>query len=184
MISFALARPLRAILPFAFVLVAAQASAQNAPAQPAQGSVALQTQPASKSHLDAAAELMSQVGASKMFDAFIPNMQSQITGLVTRTRPELLNDLKGAISEVQPEFEKQKEQLLQSAVQIFARAMTEQEIKETLVFIKTPTGQKFLDMQGQAVNSIVVMLDQWSKQMAVDMFARVREVMKKKGHEL
>ena len=44
--------------------------------------------------------------------------------------------------------------------------------------------EKFLDTQGQSANAIAAMLDQWNRQLSVDMFARVREEMKKKGHDL
>ena len=176
----------RFALPFALMLFAAPALAQQPAtpqAAPSGAPVALATTPPAASHIAVALELMQQIGAARMFEAFIPNMQSQITGVVTRTRPELSADLKTVLTDVQPEFDQQKKQLLDSAILVFARAMTEQEIKDTLTFIKTPAGQKFLDTQGQAVNTIVVMLDQWSKQMSVDMFARVREGLQKKGHD-
>jgi hypothetical protein len=178
-----------AALTLALVLAAAPASAQAPAQQPAtppgaQPGLALQVQPPSANHLALARELMTQIGVARMFDTFVPNMSRQITGLVTRTRPDLAPDLKVAIETVVPEFEKQKASLVESAVTVFARAMTEQELGETMNFLRTPAGQKFLDTQGQAVNTIAVMLDQWNRQLSVDMFERVRAEMKKKGHDL
>ncbi len=176
-------RSMRHVLTIASILVAAPAFAQQPAAAPP-ANVALPATPPTAAHKAAALELMQQIGAARMFDAFIPNMQSQITGTITRTRPELAGDLKSVLAEIQPEFDKQKSQIVDSSILVFTRAMTEQELKETLTFLKSASGQKFLDTQGQAVNTIVVMLDQWNKQMSVDMFARVRAEMKKKGHDI
>ena len=178
-----LARPLRYAL-LAVLLTGPVVAQQAAPAPGGPGSVSLTTTPPTPTHLAAARELMEQVGAARLFDAFIPNMQIQITNLVTRTRPELGADLKSALTAIAPEFEKQKAQLQDSAVVVFARSMTEQELKDTLVFLHTAAGQKFLDTQGQAVNTVAIMLDQWNRQLSVEMYDRVRAEMKKNGHDL
>ena len=162
----------------------AQTTAQAQAQQPNQGNLTLAVTPPSPAHLAVALELMQQIGAARMFDSLVPNMGSQIVNTILRTRPELTNDLKAVITKISPDFDKQKQGLIDSAVLIFARAMTEQELRETVTYMKTPAGQKFLDTQSQTITTVAAILDQWNRQLSVDMFDRVRAEMKLKGHEL
>jgi hypothetical protein len=161
-----------------------QARAQAPAPQQNQGGLALAVTPPTAAHLSIAHELMQQIGAERMFDALVPNMGSQIANTILRTRPELTTDLKDVIAKISPDFDKQKQGLIDSAVLIFARAMTEQELRETVTYMKTPAGQKFLDTQSQTITTVASLLDQWNRQLSVEMFDRVRAEMKLKGHEL
>jgi hypothetical protein len=173
---------------FGFVLASGsmlnQARAQAPAPQQNQGGLALAVTPPTAAHLSIAHELMQQIGAERMFDALVPNMGSQIANTILRTRPELTTDLKDVIAKISPDFDKQKQGLIDSAVLIFARAMTEQELRETVTYMKTPAGQKFLDTQSQTITTVASLLDQWNRQLSVEMFDRVRAEMKLKGHEL
>ena len=74
--------------------------------------------------------------------------------------------------------------LLIQAARIVASSMTDDELKETVTFLKTPGGKKYIEMQPQVMNGVVSSLDAWNRQLAVEMMVRVRAEMKKKGHDL
>ncbi len=180
-------------LPLALLLGAAPAFAQApAPAQPAQAQapaspqpgVSLAVTPPSAEHLGFARELLSQIGAERLIETVVSNMVARLSQTVTATRPELTNDLKAVMDSIRPEFDKQTPLVVEDAARVFSRAMTEQELRETVTFLKSPAGQKYLDTQGQSVSMISSMMEQWSRQLSQQMFEKARAEMKKKGHDI
>ena len=111
-------------------------------------------------------------------------MVTRMMTSVTATRPELTNDMKTVMEQVRVEYDKQTGLVLSDAINVFVRAMTEQELRETTTFLRSPAGQKYLDTQGQSVAQISNMLEQWSKQISQSMFEQARAEMKKKGHDI
>ncbi len=183
-------------LPLALLLGAAPALAQQpapAPAQPApaqapaasaQPGMSLAVTPPTAEHLAFARELLNQIGAERLIETVVGNMVARLTQTVTATRPELSNDLKTVMDSIRTEFDKQTPLVVEDAARVFSRAMTEQELRETVTFLKSPAGQKYLDTQGQSVNIISGMMEQWSRQMSQQMFEKARAEMKKKGHDI
>lgn len=180
-------------LPLALLLGAAPAFAQApAPAEPApaqapagaQPGMSLAVTPPTAEHMGFARELLSQIGAERLIESVVGNMVARLSQTVTATRPELTNDLKGVMESIRPEFDKQTPLVVEDAARVFSRAMTEQELRETVTFLKSPAGQKYLDTQGQSVGTISQMLEQWSRQLSQQMYEKARVEMKKKGHDI
>ncbi len=174
-------------MPLAILLAATPALAQQpapaAPANPA-GGVSLAVTPPSEAHIAMARELVNHIGAERLIQAIVPNMVTRMMTSVTATRPELTNDMKTVMEQVRVEYDKQTGLVLSDAINVFVRAMTEQELRETTTFLRSPAGQKYLDTQGQSVAQISNMLEQWSKQISQSMFEQARAEMKKKGHDI
>jgi hypothetical protein len=138
----------------------------------------------SKSHLAAAKELVSQTQVAKTFDVFVPQLGIRLQNNVLRTRPELKKDLDAVLDKVVPELEKEKNALIDKTAQFFAEAMSEAEIKAVTEFHKTPAGKKFLAQQPKVLDRMVVIIDDWNRDLSERMLTRVREEMKKKGHDI
>ena len=132
-----------------------------------------------------ARELVLLAGIDRGYQGFVPEMLRELNGNITRTRPELLADMNAVMTSViVPEFMKRTQDMTDQAARIVASSMTDDELKETVTFLKTPGGKKYIEMQPQVMNGVVSSLDAWNRQLSVEMMVRVRAEMKKKGHDL
>lgn len=188
-----IARP--AILAFALALSAAPALAQQpapprptapaaAPAAPAAAADTIPIPNAAPSHLAAAREVVIGSGILRSFDGAIFDTIRQTNLTVTRTRPELVNDMKATFEKLQPEMLKLTEDMIVNTSRIYTALMSEQECKDVAAFFKTPHGKKFIEAQPVVFANISDVMEPWRKHIAQRVLEMVREEMKKKGHQI
>ena len=180
---FHLARPL--VAAFIVALAAAPANAQQvAPTLSPRPGATLPIPNATPEHLAAARELVAASGLASSFLEVIPSLMGQVNLTVTNTRPELIPDMKATLEALAPEFGKYPEDMLNTAARIYPAVMTEQECKDALAFFRTPVGKKFIDVQPTVIGNMNPIIQNWAQQVSAKMMERVREEMKKKGHQI
>jgi uncharacterized protein len=156
---------------------------QQPPAQPAQAATA----PAptySETHLAAARDVVIGSGLSRGFDGMVPQIADQIRTSFSRTRPELIKDMEEALRPMVDELSRQTDQMIGAASRLFAGRMSEPELKEIGAFFKTPAGQKYVNTQGPMLNELFAEMQVFSQTLGNIMMDRLREDMRKKGHQL
>jgi uncharacterized protein len=158
----------------------AQPAAQNTPpGQTGPGSAT-----SSPSHLAAARALVVACGMSRSFSIIIPQFMDQIGSSLTQTRPELRHDLNDVLTALKPEFDKQADEMVDIAAQIYVKQMSEQDLKAAVAFFESPAGKKYVETQPAFLTEVVTAMQGWQGKISTDMMTRVRAEMKKKGHEL
>lgn len=171
-------RPLRAALVGAsLVLPFAAVAQQPAPAPAAASQI-------SASHLAAARDVVAASGISRSFEPLVGQFMDQIAATTTRTRPELINDMKAVMAQLKPEFEKQTAEITDVTARIFAGKLSETELKDAATFFKSASGKKYVETQPLVLDEVVAAMQGWSEKLSTDMMTRVRAEMKKKGHEM
>lgn len=169
----------------ALALAAAAPAPVFAQAQPKPPAYMPATSPVSDAQFALAKEVVQLAGIDRGFQGFVPELLKELNGNVTRTRPELINDMNAVMKDVMvPEYNKRTMEMTDQAARLVANAMSEDELKQTVAFLKTPAGKKYIDMQPQVMSQVIASLDAWNRQLAVEMMDRVRAEMKKKGHDL
>jgi hypothetical protein len=161
-------------------LCAAPALAQQQRAAPAATAAAQ----ISTEHLEAAKEVVRLSGIGRTFEIFLPQLADQTVATLTRTRPEIRNDLIAVLRAIAPEFEKRSEQMIETTARHFAGVMGEQALKETAAFFRSDAGKQYVAMQPRVIDQMVISLDAWNRLMSEDLMSRVRVEMRKKGHTL
>lgn len=139
---------------------------------------------AAPSHLAAAEELVAASGLAASFLQIVPSLMGQINANISQTRPEIAADLKATLDQLAPEFGQYPQEMMTSAARIYTAVMTEQQCKDALAFFKSPTGKRFVDVQPTIIGNMGPILQNWRQRISVTMMDRVREEMKKKGHEI
>jgi hypothetical protein len=160
------------------------AAAQASPQDPAATQAAPEAAEPSAAHVQAARELILATGISRSFQIIIPEFMDQIGVTLTQTRPELTNDLLAVMGQLKPEFDKQADEMIDLSARIYARLLTEDEIRAILAFFKSDAGRKYVGAQPLFLNQLVAGMQAWQQKISVNMMTRVREEMKKKGHDL
>jgi hypothetical protein len=158
----------------------AQQPPAAAPATPGSATPA----PASPSHLAAARALVVASGMSRSFSVVIPQFMDQIGASLTQTRPELIRDLNDVLSQMKPEFDKFADEMVDIAAQIFAKQLSEADLKAAAAFFDSAAGKQYVAAQPAILTDIVTAMQGWQGKVSTDMMTRVRAEMKKKGHDI
>lgn len=135
-------------------------------------------------HLAAARELVIASGMSRSFSALVPQTMERLAATFIQTRPELAPDLNAVLAELKPVFEKRTDKIIDAAARIFARLMSETEIKAADTFFESAAGKKYVEVEPAFFNEVVNAMQDWQQTLSQDLLASVREAMKKKGHEM
>jgi len=144
----------------------------------------LASAPASAADLKLAREVVEVSGAASSFKDIVPIFLDEAKRTFVRTNPELSKDLDQAIKVVAPEFERRREQLLDQIAGIYAARFTDQELTEIKAFYETPAGVKLVKALPGVLQESYDKTNAWSRQMSQDVVTRLREELKKKGHDM
>ncbi len=158
--------------------IRAQAPAPAAPAaQPALAPLP------SASHLQAARDvvIVSGVGSTftNIYNDFVVNTRQNLV-----TRPEVMKDLEAVFAALKAEADKRVEDMTAQAALVFARGMSEQELKEVAAFFNSPVGRKYNQARPQMINDVYAILQPWAFRTTDFMFQYTRAEMKKRGHDI
>lgn len=157
------------------VLAAPLALAQTgAPAQPA----------ATESQLAAARDLIISSGAQRTFDSVLPSVVGQVRQTFSRQHPEMIKDIEASLKDIEPEVEAKRADILDIAAKVYAARLTEQELKDSAAFFKSPTGQKYVQSQPVIFDDLFSEVRNWMAQLSDFTVSRLRTEMKKRGHDL
>ena len=117
--------------------MAQPAAPDTSPGQTGPGSAA-----PSPTHLAAARALVVACGMSRSFSSIIPQFMDQIGSSLTQTRPELSHDLNAVLTGLKPEFDKQADEMVDIAAQIYVKQMSEPGFEVGGGLLREPGGKK------------------------------------------
>ncbi|MHB2167927.1 DUF2059 domain-containing protein [Alsobacter sp. R-9] len=158
------------------------AQAAPAPAQPAPSA----TSPAgpTASHLAIARDVVQLSGLSRSFEFIVPQYSEQLKATFATTRPEIMKDLDKTLQDLRPEFEAQRNDILNAAARVFAGRINEADLKEIAAFFKSPAGSRYVSAQPQVMEDLFGEMQAWSRRLSEFMMSRVRAEMKKKNIDM
>ncbi len=131
-----------------------------------------------------ARQIVTGSGMGRTFDGIVPQLVNQIGQSISRTRPELLPDLKLVLAAIETEFTPQTAKMVDIAANVFATKLSDAEMKDVAAFFNSASGKKYVASQPVVLDEIVVGMDAWRTALGGQMSQRVRDEMKKKGHDL
>jgi uncharacterized protein len=168
------------------VAVMALACAAISPALAQQSAKPSATAPSTPTpqQVSLARDVVLYSGIARSFETVVPQYFDQISGNLTRTRPELVQDLKIVMAGLKPEFDKRVDEMIDNAARIYAAHLNEQQLKDAAAFFKSPSGVAYTQVQPALMNDLFPAMQAWQKQLSEDMVTRIRAEMKKKGHDI
>ncbi|WP_395666398.1 DUF2059 domain-containing protein [Methylocella sp.] len=166
---------------FALALAAGPTAAQAQKPAPAPAAAANVIKP---SHLAAARALVLASGMARSFTVVPAQFVGQIADSIVQTRPELAGDLKEVLNNLQPEFERLPDEMVGVAAQIFAQRMSEADLSAAVAFFTSAAGKAYVASQPLVLGDIMTAMQGWQGKLSTQMMSRVREEMKKKGHDI
>lgn len=131
-----------------------------------------------------AKELIVLKGSTQLWDAVVPGVIEQVKGVFMQTNPALGRELNDVAAQLRTEFAPRATQLVDQVAQLYARTFTEQELKDALVFYKSPLGRKIVSEEPKVLDDGFRRIQQWANKFSEEVMGRMRAEMKKKGYDL
>jgi uncharacterized protein len=143
-----------------------------------------QSQQPSAASLQVAKQLITVTHATTVFDPLIAGVVEQAKLLFLQQNPGLGKDLNEVAGKIRKELQPRFSQITNEVALLYAKNFTEQELKEILVFYKSPAGQKLLQKQPKVIDSSMQFAQNWANKLSDEVIEKMRDDMKKKGHNL
>ena len=139
---------------------------------------------ASPAAIAAAKEILQIKNAGAMYAGAVP-------GLVEKTKVALIQqnlnyqkDLNEVAPIVAKELEGRQNEIGEGMAQIYASEFTEQELKDLVVFYKSPLGQKLITSEPRAIGLSMAFMNSWAQNFSETVMGAFRAEMRKRGKEI
>jgi hypothetical protein len=132
----------------------------------------------------AAKELITVKGAAAIYDPLVPGVVEQARRALLQANPTLGKDLNEVALKLRAEFAPRSAEAVNDAAKLYAARFTEQELKDTLAFYKSPLGRKLLAEEPKILDQSMKNAQSWADQLSQEVITRIRAEMKKRGHDI
>jgi len=140
--------------------------------------------PASPAALAAAKEILAMKNASGMYASAVPNIVQQTKDQLLQSNLNYQNDLNEVAVVVAQKLAGREKEIGDGMAMIYANEFTEQELKELVVFYKSPLGQKLLASEPRAIQLSMSYMNQWARNFSEVVNGEFRAEMRKRGKEI
>ena len=131
-----------------------------------------------------AKEIIVAKGAATMYDPVVANLIERTKGALLQTNIMLSRELNEVTAKLRTELAPRSAELVNDAARLYAARFTEQELRNTLAFYKSPLGQKVIAEEPAILNQSMSNVETWAGKFAEEVMIKFRAEMKKKGHDL
>ena len=162
-------------LALALAMAALPAAAQQAAAPP---------KAASPAAIAAAKEILAMKNASAMYQNAVPNIVQHTKDTLLQSNINYQKDLNEVAVIVAKDLAGREKEIGEGMAQIYANEFTEQELKDLVIFYKSPLGQKLLANEPRAIQSSMAYMNQWAQQFGEIVNGEFRAEMRKRGKQI
>lgn len=131
-----------------------------------------------------ASEILDIKGSMTIFAPLIPGVVEQSKNTLLQMNPSLFKDLEAVAADLRKEYAPRLQALRQDVVKIYASRFTEQELKDTLTFYKSPLGKKLFTEEPAFVERTMSTAQDWAVKLNEETLQRMRAELRKRGHAL
>lgn len=146
--------------------------------------VPAQAQQPSAGAMAAAKELVETVGAAREFQSITTAVIVQSAGAFLQADPKLSKDLNEIAEGLVTEYAPRRSEIPNEVIKLYATNLTEQELKESIAFYKSPTGKKLLEKSQFILGESMKKAEAWGLKLREEVSAKIRAELKKRGHNL
>jgi len=155
-------------------LTAAPVGAQQAPA----------LKPATPAAMAAAREILALKTVNIMYANAVPGIVERTKNTLMQSNLNYQKDLNEVAVIVAKGLAGREKEIGEGMAQVYANEFTEQELKDLVVFYKSPLGQKLIANEPRAVQGSLNFMNQWAQNFAEVVNGQFRAEMKKRGKEI
>jgi uncharacterized protein len=164
-------RLLAALLALALMSLARPAAAQNPP----------NSSPAA---ILIAKQIVELKGARQLFTPLVRGVVEKVKDQFMQTNFMWAKDLNEVAASLEKDYAPRVDELIDMSARIYASHFTEAELKQLLAFYQSPVGRKALAEEPKALDESMASGGQWGDNLADEVLVKIRDEMKKRGHDL
>jgi len=131
-----------------------------------------------------AKEVVTLKGGMVMFEPLIPGVVETAKNVFLQQNPMLSKELNEVAAQLRSELDVRRAELGNEIAKVYAQHFTEQELKDIATFYRTPLGHKMVIEEPKALQDSLKSAQAWADNLSREVFDRIRDEMKKKGHNL
>ena len=165
-------RLLAALVALALIGLARPAAAQNPPPAPSPGALLV------------AKQIVELKGARQLFTPLVRGVVEKVKDQFMQTNFMWAKDLNEVAANLQKDYAPRVDELVDLAARIYASHFTEAELKQLLAFYQTPVGRKAITEEPKALDESMASGGNWGDALADEVVVKIRDEMKKRGHDL
>jgi uncharacterized protein len=158
-----------ALVAFATIAAAGSASAQG---QPSPNAILL------------AKQIIQLKGVDAMMNPIARGVVEKVKGSVMQTNFMFQKDIDEISVQLHKEFDGRSSELVDHTAELYASRFPEPELKQILTFYQSPLGQKMIVEEPKVIDQSLQEAGTWADKLSGDIMARMREEMKKRGHDI
>ena len=132
----------------------------------------------------AAREILAMKNASAMYASAVPNIVEQTKNALLQSNLNYQKDLNEVAVIVAKNLAGREKEIGDGMAKVYANEFSEQELKDLVMFYKSPLGQKLLSTEPRAIQFSMAYMNQWAQLFAETVNGQFRAEMRKRGKEI
>ena len=165
-------RLLAAMVALALIGVARPVAAQNPAPNPSPAALML------------AKQIVELKGARQLFTPLVRGVVEKVKDQFMQTNFMWAKDLNEVAATLEKSYAPRVDELVDMSARIYASHFTESELKQLLAFYQTPVGHKAIVEEPKALDESMAGGGQWGENLSDEVIVKMRDEMKKRGHDL
>jgi uncharacterized protein len=131
-----------------------------------------------------AKELVTVKGAKTLYEPLVAGVIEKAKGMFLQTNPMLGKDLNEVAAKLRADLAPRSAEVLTDTARLYATRFTEQELKDTLAFYKSPLGRKLLAEEPIIADQSMKSATSWAEKFSEEVISKMRTEMRKRGHDI
>src|SRR5215469_6763387 len=123
-------------------------------------------------------------GATALYSPLVSGVIERTKSVFLQTNPMLSKDLNEVAAKLHGEYGARSAELVNEVAKLYASRFTEQELKDTLAFYKSPLGRKLIVEEPAILDQSMKTAQTWAENLSQEVIAKMRAEMKKRGHDI
>jgi uncharacterized protein len=131
-----------------------------------------------------AKQIVQLKGVDRMMDPIPRGIVEKTKNVIMQTNFMFQKDINEITDQLHKEFDSRSAELVDLTARNYASRFSEPELKQILTFYQSPVGQKMIVQEPQVIDESLKQADGWADNLSIDIMAKMRSEMKKRGHDI
>jgi uncharacterized protein len=131
-----------------------------------------------------AKQILEIKGANEIYQPLVRGVIEKAKNQFMQTNFMWGKDLNEVAAKLQKDYATKVNELVDTSARIYASHFTEVELKELLTFYQSPVGRKAVVEEAKALDESMNYAGQFGESFSDEVIARMRDEMKKRGHDI
>ncbi len=131
-----------------------------------------------------AKQIVELKGARQLFAPLVRGVVEKVKDQFLQTNFMWAKDLNEVAANMEKEYAPRVDELVDMSARIYASHFTEAELRQLLAFYQSPVGRKAIVEEPKALDESMASGGQWGENLSDEILVKMRDEMKKRGHDL